>query len=119
MDQLSVFLTTVSTITSILLLWFNTNAFVAYCELLDFKKILLGYTSDSTDLTFPQHLFIKSKILIKCQICIFLIKLITCPICLSTWLCLFGCFFIGGIMSFPILYITVLFTYYTLIRCIG
>jgi len=102
-----------------MIVWFKSGAFVEYCNLFGFKKLLLGYDKDPNNLTFPQYLYVKSRTLFKCSACRFLIALITCPLCLAFWLCVGAACLYGSILLTPLFYITVLISYFLTERVIG
>jgi hypothetical protein len=119
MENILVFINTVCLIVAILVVWFQSNAFVEYCKLFGLKKILLGYEDDTNNLTFPYFLLIKKNILFQCSICKFLIMLITCPICLGFWLSIVGACLTFSILYTPVYYITSLFVYFLLTRILN
>jgi len=103
------FLYSLSIILTVLIVWFKTDAFVEYCKVLNLKFLLFNY--NSLELTFPQYLYTQRNVLFKHPITIFFIKIITCPFCLSFWLCLFASVVITNpLATFP-LYICSLFLY--------
>lgn len=114
MGNLWVFINLVSLLVTIMIIWFNSGAFPAYCKLLGLNKFLLGYDRDSGGLTFPQHLYIKSRTIFKCSICSFLIELITCPLCICLWLSIFGACIFLHFIYIPFVYLITL-TVYTLL----
>jgi hypothetical protein len=99
-------------IVTVLVLWFRTEAFVEYCNLLKIK-----IPQNRTELTYPQFLYVTYKN--ERTIRSFLIKLITCPMCLSLWLSVLLGTPIIGLLAAPTLYIAVLFIYFLLIKVIG
>lgn len=99
-------------IVTVLVLWFRTEAFVEYCNLLRIK-----IPQNRTELTYPQFLYVTYKN--EKTFRSFLIKLITCPMCLSLWLSVLLGTPIIGLLAVPTLYIAVLFIYFLLIRVIG
>lgn len=105
------FLISLSFVVFVLIVWFKTDAFIEYCKLLGLEKILLGYDSTDQQLTFPQYLYVKRLILTNNKIIHFIIKLITCPLCIGFWLS----FLFGGLLLpflfIPLLYICSLFVY--------
>lgn len=119
MGELLVFINLVCFVLTIMVVWFKSAAFVEYCNLLGLKFLLFGYNEDPNSLTFPQYLYIKSKILFKCGICRFLIALITCPLCLAFWLSLGAACLYGSILLTPLFYIAVLISYFLTERVIG
>jgi len=119
MGELLVFINLVCLVLTIMIVWFKSGAFVEYCNLLGFKKLLFGYDKNPNDLTFPQYLYVKSRSLFKCSVCRFLIALITCPLCLAFWLSLGAACLYGSILLTPLFYITVLISYFLTERVIG
>ena len=103
------FLYSLGFITTFLIVWFQTDAFVEYCKVFGLKKFLFGY--DNPELTFPQYLYSKRNVFCKNRFSLFYIKLITCPICLSFWLCLISGTIIHNFLAIPLLYVTSLFVY--------
>lgn len=119
MENFTVFLEVTALIVTIMIIWFNSGAFPAYCKLFGFYKLLLGYDKNSDGLTFPQYLYIKSRSVFKCSICKFIIELITCPLCLGFWLSVLGaCLFLHYTLI-PVVYLTVLISYFLTERVIG
>ena len=92
-----------------LILFFNTDAFVEYARILRLNRLFKidkfddAYKNDF-ELTYHQYLRINHNC--------FFVRLITCPICLSFWLCLIGCIIGGIIISLPIVYLLSIFLYY-------
>jgi hypothetical protein len=119
MEDLLVFINLVCLVITIMIVWFKTNAFVEYCSLFNFKKLLFGYDSGSDNLTFPQYLYIKSRTLFSSSIFRFLVALITCPLCLGFWLSVIAATIYGSILLFPSFYIFVLIGYSLTDRVIG
>ena len=105
------FINLISLLVTIMMVWFNTGAFPAYCKLLGFRKILLGYDINSDGLTFPQFLYVKSRSVFKCSICNFLIELITCPLCVALWLSIFGTCLVLSYVYIPFVYLITLAVY--------
>jgi hypothetical protein len=99
-------------IVTILVFWFQTNVFVEYCNLLKIKIPL-----NTSNLTYPQFLYnvYKNEKTLRS----FLIKLITCPMCLGFWLCLLTGIPLFGIFSVFLLYISVCFIYFLFVRIIN
>lgn len=119
MEDLLVFTNLICSVLTIMIVWFKSSAFVEYCNLFGFKKLLLGYDKDPNNLTFPQYLYIKGRFLFECTICKFIISLITCPLCLAFWLSLAAACIYSSILLTPIFYITVLICYFLAERVIG
>ena len=111
MVELMVFLKVVALIVMILIVWFNSGAFAAYCKVLGLKKLLFGYDKNTDGLTFPQYLYIKRNIFFKCPGCIFFIELITCPLCLATWLSVLVAGIFLGYLYIPVVFLVSLLTY--------
>lgn len=111
MVELIVFLEVIALIVTIMIVWFNSSAFTAYCKLLGLHKFLLGYDKNSDGLTFPQYLYVKSRSAFKCPICLFIIELITCPLCLAFWLSILGACLLLNYKLIPVIYLAVLATY--------
>lgn len=119
MVDIIVFLKVIALLVTIMIVWFKSSAFPAYCKLFGFRKILLGYDKNSDNLTFTQYLYIKSRTVFKCSICAFIIELITCPLCLGFWLSVLGaCLFLHYTLI-PTVYLTVLISYFLAERVIG
>ena len=93
----------------ILIVWFNTEAFVEYlnvCKLKWFKThdYILAKDSDFT-LTYHSYLLRYHNN--------FLTKLITCPFCINFWLILIGKFiFDYSFIEIPTIYVTSLIIYF-------
>jgi len=119
MGDLLVFIKVVCLIVTIMIVWFKSSAFVEYAKLFGLRNLLLNYNDGSEGLTFPQHLYIKSKLVLKCSICKFLVALITCPLCIAFWLCIIASCVFTHWTLIPVLYLTVLITYFLIERVIG
>jgi len=96
-------------VVTFLIVWFQTDAYIEYCKVFGLKKFLFGY--DESDLTFPQYLYTKRNVFTKNKFILFYIKLITCPICLTFWLCLIPAFLLQNFLIVPLLYVCSLFVY--------
>ncbi len=118
MGDLLLFVNLICFVVTIMIIWFKSGAFVEYCKLLKLKTLLLGYDKDPNNLTYPQYLYVKSRTLFKCPICKFLISLITCPLCISVWLCIVVACLYGTILLMPVFYISVLAIYFSIERLI-
>lgn len=119
MGELLVFINLVCLVLTIMIVWFKTSAFVEYCNLFGFKKLLLGYDKDPNSLTFPQYLYVQSRTLFKCSICRFVVALVTCPLCLAFWLSIGAATLYGSILLTPLFYIAILISYFLTERVIG
>ena len=105
------FFITLTAIVTILFVWFKTDAFYEYVKLFGIRFLIEGFEQVSANITYPQYLFINRSKITNNKALIFVIKLITCPLCLSFWLCLCGGIVLGSIaLMFP-LYIAVLYVY--------
>ena len=91
-------------ITFILIAWFETNVVVEYARV--FGASLEGYKkSEEMGLSFVDWLSIKYDN--------FLVRLITCPICLATWLSMAGAyFFCKNVHCFFIMFYMSLMAYF-------
>jgi len=95
--------------TFILIIWFNTEAFVEYIHLLRLKwfKVNDYLNSKETDFTLTYHSYLLKKHNS------FITRLITCPFCLNFWLILIGKFIFGYFfLEIPTIYVTSLITYF-------
>lgn len=108
------FLYSLSVILTILIVWFKTNAYVEYCKIFKLNFLLFNY--DEPQLTFTQYLYSQRNILFKSSFMRFYIKLITCPFCLSFWLCLTAAIIISNPLAVFPLYVCSLFLYLILIK---
>jgi hypothetical protein len=75
-----------SIISLILLLWFRTDVWVEYCRLfgLNFLSFYKDFDAKQyQDVSLTYHIYLR-----RYHNCFF-VRLITCPICLAVWLCLF------------------------------
>ncbi len=95
-------------VTVILLVWFRSNAFVEYLELLrlDMAFGVREYKKSSSEVSY--HMRYTDFILLKYNS--FFIRLITCPLCLSVWISVILSTH-KGVEYFPFLVITPLFLY--------
>ena len=108
------FLCSLSIVLTILFIWFKTNAFVEYCKLFKLNFLLFNYKPHN--LSFTEYLYTQKNIIFKNRFIIFCIDIITCPFCLSFWLCLlFASTTLNLLMVFP-LYVCSLFLYLILIK---
>lgn len=95
--------------TFILIIWFNTEAFVEYINVLKLnwfkvKDYLIAKESDFT-LTYHSYLLKYHNN--------FLTKLITCPFCFNFWSILIGKFvFDYSFLEIPTIYVTSLIIYF-------
>ena len=95
-------------ITSILIIWFNTEAFVEYVTLfrLPVVKVKEYIVAKDKDCTLTYHTFLLFNYNN------FFTRLITCPICTSFWLTIIVGFFTQlSFISYPALFICSLYLY--------
>lgn len=98
-----------SLISTLLLVWFKSDAFVEYGKLLGLNRLLEldkyeeKRSSESFELTYPMFLRITHDN--------FIFKLITCPLCISFWLSLILCLSFVNFYFIPVVYIVSLFIY--------
>jgi len=100
-------------ISLILIIWFKSDAFIEYSKLLKlsnyFKIDEWEEFKKTIDCSTSYHTFLRLKYPK------FIVKLITCPICLSVWLSI-PFIFVFGIINCPIIIISSLFIYYGLVK---
>lgn len=100
----------------VLYIWFDTTAFFDYSKLLGIRCLYEGYESAPPNLTYTQYLFLHRVRLSKNNpLLIFLLKLITCPICTCVWVSLIACSVTGEPWYTPIQFCLSL-TLYTFIH---
>ena len=95
-------------IVSILIIWFNTDAFVEYATLfhLPIIKVKEYLAAKERDCTLTYHTFLLFNYNN------FFTRLITCPVCTSLWLTIIIGFFTQlSFISYPILFICSLYLY--------
>jgi len=98
-----------SSITLVLLVWFNSEAFVEYASLASGEKFFLIDTykekqKDRAALTYLEHISEERKT--------FFVKLITCELCLSVWLSLLITLLLSeSLILFPVCNVISLFIY--------
>jgi len=94
-----------TTVTAINFLWFNTHVFYEYCKLLGLGRYFKKFEEQPLEVTYPQYLFIKRNEISKNnRVALFLIKLISCPLCLSFWVTTGVC---GGLSVSVLLFLPV------------
>ena len=99
-------------ITTVFVLWFNTNVVIEYGRLFKLNKILLledynNYIYDNLDGDYISFLSTRGDS--------FFLRLITCPFCLGVWYS-GGISVMLGLIYFCPLYLLSLFLYFSLIR---
>jgi hypothetical protein len=94
----------------ILILWFNTEVFVEYCNLLrlPFFKTKQYIEAKKQDCSLSYHTYLLSR-----HNCFF-VRLITCPICFNFWMCLLLYIFSDYMYleEFPFIFISSLLSYF-------
>ena len=96
----------------ILMVWFKTEAFVEYMVYLPkdlFKIKVYIEERDNNDMTLTYHSYLRRFHPS------FIVRLLTCPICLNIWLSIILSGFIS-ISIFPIMFILSMIMYYLLCR---
>ena len=99
-------------ITTVFVLWFNTNMMVEYGRLFKLNKILLledynNYIYENLDGNYISFLATRGDS--------FFLRLITCPFCLGVWYS-GGISLVLGLIYFCPLYLLSLFLYFVIIR---
>lgn len=104
---------TIFYITLILLIWFKTEAFVEYSKQFHLDSVFKikewEVFKNTMDASTSYHTYLRFKYPN------FLIKLITCPICLCIWLTI-PTIFLYGIQSYALIVIVSLFIYYGIVK---
>jgi hypothetical protein len=104
---------TIFCLTLILLVWFKTEAFLEYSKKLHldgvFKIKDWEVFKNTIDASTSYHTYLRLKYPI------FIVKLITCPICLNMWLSI-PSIFMYGIQNYSIIVILSLFMYYGMVK---
>lgn len=75
----------------ILIVWFNTNAFIEYTYVFNLQKLVKA--QEYLDFNIDNQTSLHYTHFLRLNYDNFLIRLITCPICLGVWLNLFSLFF--------------------------
>lgn len=93
----------------ILLIWFQTDAFIEYGAI--FSKLLKiqefeDWRRNAPKMTYPTFLSVNYSN--------FIIKVITCPICLNTWLSILSYFIFG--CNFGVNFIGSIILYYVIVK---
>lgn len=112
------FFNTIALNVCILFIWFKTDAFIDYCSLFNLIPQTINNYRLTTGLSFPQFLYITYKNGIKNRFKQFLLKLVTCPVCLCMWLSIITSNLINSIILTPLLYILSLFIFFQLSKYI-
>lgn len=96
-------------ISSFLIVWFNTEAFVEYVDLfkIPFFKVKEYVAAKQNDCSLTYHTYLLYNYNN------FFVRLVTCPICTTAWLSLLSYFFIDiYLIELPIIFLSTLFIYY-------
>ena len=97
-----------SLVSLILLVWFKSTAFLEYSKLLGLGKVFYVYAYEEDLKKNPVDSY--QEFLLKNFPC-FIVKLITCPLCLSFWLSLIVAISFEEIYLFPLYNVTGLLLY--------
>ena len=99
--------------TLFLILIFETDVIIEYAKLFRLHKFfkLDDYAEKYKD-NFELEYFDYLRQYHNC----FFVRLITCPICLSFWLCLIGCLICGNIIDLPPIYLSSISLYYLFLK---
>jgi len=92
----------------VLIIWFKTEAFVEYVKVFKLDKLLFidkyeEQKKEDFELNFLSFLLKNYNT--------FFIRVITCPICLTSWLCI-PVIFVSGFIMYPFYVVSILFLYY-------
>ena len=99
----------ISIVVMILVLWLKTEVWYEYTKLIGLKRLSLEeqYEQEKqNDITIDYIKFLRKNWHDK-----FIVRLITCPICLSYWLSFLVCFLSLNILYFPVVFIGSLILY--------
>ena len=77
-------------VSSILIIWFDTNAFVEYASMFEFQDSLFiedykNKSKDAVGLSYPLYLAAYRNC--------FVSRIVSCHVCLALWLSVFACFY--------------------------
>ena len=98
-----------SVVAMILILWFKTEVWYEYTKLMGLKRLSQEekYEQEKqNDISIDYIKFLRKNWHNR-----FIVRLITCPICLSFWLSFLICFFSLNIHVFPVVFIGSLILY--------
>lgn len=98
----------ISLILFLLIIWFKTDAFIEYSELLRIGKLFKidkykEYKKVNVAIDYITYLSLKHKN--------FLTKLISCPYCIGFWITLLSCILFNNILVLPFYYISSIIVY--------
>jgi hypothetical protein len=98
----------------VLIGWFETNAFEYYARYFNFGHWtrLHEYDEEDPDRIMDYLSFIRAKYSSNS----FMVALITCPVCLSVWLCVISSIVFSVLYYFPIVYLLSLVVYLSVKR---
>ena len=101
-----------SLVTTVMIFWFESNVIYEYLKgIFGFKKYESWMVEVLSSDWYDDKIYFSEYVKTKKG---FLIKLITCPICFSFWICLVYVYLSGMFKMLPTLYITVLLQFYAL-----
>ena len=103
-----------SVVVAILLVWFKTDAFVEYLKIVGIKKLFTDYDLKTNYFNFSNYLDGEFYNITENKYIRFVLKIITCPKCVSFWLCVLVFFFGGLVELIPLGYVCSLFSYYVI-----
>jgi hypothetical protein len=104
-------ITLIFLITLLLIIWFDTDAFVEYCRLFHLSKL---FKIDLFDEAYKKNFELTYHHFIKRYHDCFFVRLIMCPVCLSVWLSIIFCIIFSCFINIPIVCISSLVVYYLL-----
>jgi hypothetical protein len=91
-----------------LIIWFKTDAFIEYCELLRLGNLFKidkyrEYKKINVTIDYVTYLSLKHKN--------FLTKLLSCPYCIGFWITLLSCVLFNNILLLPFYYVSSIILY--------
>ena len=101
-------------VTTILFLWFNTDAVIEYLKLFHAEGLISEYLKHS-ETPLPTYLFLQ-RVNYKNRTVKFILKLLSCPVCLGMILSVFIGLIKSDITYIPLIYIGAMITYMTLLN---
>ena len=96
-------------ITLILIIWFDTDAFLEYCRLF---KLTRFFKIKEFNKAYENNFELTYLFYIKRYHDCFFVRLITCPICLSVWLSIILCAIANSLVCIPLICVVSLIIYY-------
>lgn len=107
------FLFIVCIVTLILIVWFNTDAFVEYSRILRLNHL---FKIDKFDEAYKNDFELTYLLYLRRDHNCFFVRLITCPTCLAFWLSLIGSITSDVGFSMPFVYLLSVFLYYLFVK---